>query len=1106
MFRKYALAALVAAFGWACTKKEKNAYQVPADALFRTLDSAQTGIAFRNQLPPDDALNILEYLYYYNGAGVAAGDVNNDGLTDLFFVANRGKNQLYLNKGNFRFENATEKAGVGGFADWKTGVSMADVNGDGWLDIYVCAVGNYKGLEGANELYINQKDGTFAEKAAEYGLDFTGFATQAAFFDYDLDGDLDCYLLNHAVHTSRSYDRVTARDFKNNEAGDYLMRNDGQRFTDVSQQAGIYQAAMGYGLGVSVADLNNDGLPDIYVSNDFHEDDYYYLNNGNGTFTESVKQAFAHLSRFSMGNDIADVNNDGWQDIVTLDMYPEEEKIEKSSGGEDPLDIYLFKLQFGYHHQFSRNCLQINQQGKKFAEVGALAGIAATDWSWAPLLADFDLDGCKDLFITNGIVRRPNDLDYVKFAATDSMMYVKDLTPSLKKKAIELMPEAAYHNFIFAGTDSLRFQDRSEAWGMGAPSLSNGAVYADLDNDGDLDLVTNNIDQTAGIFQNQSRETQKGHYLKIRLSGTKGNRFGLGAKVVLKQQGRLQLQEMQSVRGFLSSVEPSLLFGCSALTTTDTLAVIWPSGKMEILTQVAHDQTLTLREENAQLAANTWPYAPAAEPWLTEATTETALDFVHRENDYYDFFREGLMPFKLSVEGPKMAVGDVNADGLDDFYIGGAKWQAGKLFVQKANGQFVSASQATFAADSTYEDTDALFFDADNDKDLDLYVVTGGNEFYGNMAEQFDRLYINDGQGNFSRRTDALPPMYENKGCVTAADFDRDGDLDLFVGGRVWAYFYGRSPQSYLLVNDGKGRFTDQTDRLAPALRRAGMLTAAVWGDTDRDGDLDLVVTGDWMPPVLYENQSGKLAPKKAFPDRMNGLWQSLHAADVDKDGDLDLLLGNLGLNTKLRKNGHESALKMYVKDIDGNKSTEQIVAYQRPDGEWYPLAFKDELGKQLPAIVNKKYNDYRAFAGQRIEDIFTSTHLDSAEIREVNRFESVWAENNGKGQFTVKPLPLEAQYSKIYAFLPTDLNRDGQTEYLVGGNYSGVSPYQGRYDAFNGLLLEYSPKAKTLVSLPQQAFMNGEVRDLEAVRTAKGLRYLAARNKAEVLVLKPTR
>ncbi len=1094
--------------------------------LFQTLDSTQTGVGFVNKLQPTEKLNILDYLYFYNGGGVSAGDINNDGLIDLYFVSNQGKNKLYLNKGNrdgepFKFEDITAKAGVEGFADWQTGSTMADVNGDGLLDIYVCAVGNFRGQEGSNELYINNGDETFTEKAADYGLDFTGFSTQAAFFDYDHDGDLDCYLLNHAIHTSRSYDRVSARNFRNNESGDYLYENQmitktgkapaGKitRFQNVSERAGIYGAAMGYGLGISVADLNNDGWEDVYISNDFHEDDYYYVNNHDGTFTESVKKAFQHTSRFSMGNDIADVNNDGFPDVVTLDMYPEDETVEKSSLGEDPLDIYTYKLAYGYMNQYSRNCLQFSLSGKKFMDIGAMAGVAATDWSWSPLLADYDNDGIKDLFITNGIVRRPNNLEYVKFAADDSLRYAMETSRSLDERATKLMPEGKVHNYLYRGTPALRFEDKSVAWGFEMPNYSNGSAYADLDNDGDLDLITNNINDPAGLYRNEANTIfPHNTHLTVKLTGDSPNNFGIGAKVILKYgKDSLMVQQLMPTRGFESSVAPELLFGLGKRTIIDSLIVIWPNQRMEVRTKVKTNRSITLKQADAKLDGTNFRYTiPALHPLFADLTTADTIPYKHRENnEYFDFVRESLMPFKVSTEGPHLAVGDVNGDGLEDIYAGGAKWQAGTLLMQQPNGKFSPSVQPDFTKDSTYEDVDAVFFDADGDKDLDIYVVSGGNEFYNKMPEQLDRLYLNDGHGMFSRSVNALPDMFDNKSCVRPVDIDKDGDLDLFVGGRVVGFGYGKSPNSYLLVNDGKGHFSDQTDKLSEGLRKAGMITDAVWVDYDSDKDQDLILAGDWMPIRIFANDNGKLTEVKPITEDetpLNGFYQRVIAADFDHDGDTDLIAGNMGTNTKFRKTP-DSQLRMWVKDVDNNQSTEQIIAYNRGK-EWYPLAFKDELGKQMPSIINKRFTDYISFAGKPLDAVLNDDELKDAEEFTVNQFASVYLENKG-GRFVVHELPMMAQVSKLFALQAIDIDHDGDLDVLGGGNFYGVSTYQGRYDASYGLVLRNDGKGNfvALSSVDSGFLLNGEIRDIRPVHTGQGVLIVVARNNAGLQVFK---
>lgn len=1098
--------------------------------LFETLDSTKTGVGFVNRLVDTPQLNIIDYLYFYNGAGVSAGDINNDGLTDLYFVSNQGPNKLYLNrtkKGEApHFEDISRTARVKGKADWQTGTTMADVNGDGLLDIYVCAVSGFKGgttvtTKGRNELYINNGPGldgipTFSEQAEAYGLAFAGFSTQAAFFDYDHDGDLDCFLLNHAVHSVRSFDKVSARNQPDSLAGDFLFENKGagKPFQDVSAKAGIFQAPMGYGLGVAVADLNNDGWEDIYVSNDFHEDDYLYLNNQRGGFTNVASQRLGHTSRFSMGNDAADINHDGFADLVTLDMYPEDETVEKSSAGEDPLDIYTYKLAYGYMNQYSRNCLQLNQHGQRFAEIGALAGIAATDWSWSPLLADYDLDGQTDLFIANGIVRRPNDLDYVKYVSSDSVQSAMGTSAEALRKAINIMPEGKVHNYLYRGTPELAFQDKSLTWGFDQPNCASGAAYADLDNDGDLDLITNNLNEPAGIYLNQANILYpENTHLSVRLRGSGANTAGVGAKVILrygKGGDSLQSQQLMPTRGFQSSVEPRLSFGLGMRKTIDSLIVIWPSQQMEVRTNVPVNQQLVLKQTDAKLDGRGYVVGGSmgrmASRLFTEEADSTMVPYHHQENlRYLDFSRESLMPFKVSTEGPRLAVGDVNGDGLDDVYAGGARDQPGRLLLQTPSGRFVVSAQAVIAADSVAEDVDALFFDADADRDLDLYVVSGGNEFWKTDPNVQDRLYLNN-SGQFSRST-GLPRLAESKSCARAADIDGDGDLDLFVGGRVVANHYGQTPDSYLLINNGKGVFSIETDQRASGLRQVGMVTDAVWADLNNDRQPDLVVSGDWMTLRIFLNQKGKLAEvDKPFGDvQMSGFWQCLTAADFDNDGDTDLMAGNLGLNTKFRK-GSDGKLRMWVKDVDGNQTTDQIIAYNRPGtgDDWFPVATKDELGKQMPGIISKRYVAYSSIAGKPISEIFAAAELADTDERTVDQFASVYLENtSAKGaspRFAVYPLPLMAQVSKVYALTPFDVDGDGDLDVLGGGNLYGAGTYQGRYDASNGFVL-YNTKGRfTAPSAFDAGFvLNGEIRSIVPTQGQKGQFIMVGRNGGRV-------
>jgi len=1091
-----------------------------AQPLFSKLDPAETGIQFVNDVHDSDSLNILDYIYFYNGGGVAAGDVNNDGLVDLYFSANQGANKLYLNKGACRFEDITEQTQLRGRGNWKTGVTMADVNGDGRLDIYLCVVGHYQTLTGRNQLFINTGNDAagiprFTEQAHAYGLDCEGFNTQATFFDYDRDGDLDAFLVNHSIHSTASYGKADSRQIPDEFSGDKLLRNDslptGRHFTDVSRQAGIYSSSIGYGLNVVAGDLNNDGWDDLYVSNDFHENDYYYLNQGNGTFMERNQQAFGHESRFSMGSDIGDVNNDGWLDIISLDMLPADEAVLKTSAGEDPLDIYQYKLDFGYHHQYARNCLQLNVGGgHAFSDIALLAGVSATDWSWSPLLADFDNDGVQDLFMTNGIQRRPNNMDYIRYTADGYMAVALQTKSSLDQQAIRHMPSGAVHHYLFQGTDSLRFVDRSADWGFGDPTLANGSVSVDLDNDGDLDLVTNVVNGPAGIYRNEAQAKPQNRFIKVQLVGVGANRFGVGAKVVLKHGGRLQLNYQTPTRGFESGSLTAIHFGVGTAETLDTLAVIWPDQQVSLLTNVPTNRQVMVRQQDANQSASflrSNPVLPTTDnglpshPLVTERSPLVSPLFRHRENGFNDFGDQPLLPCQLSTQGPKLAVADIDGDGLDDFYVCGAKGQPGGLYRQTRSGSFVATDEAVFARDTLKEEVNALFFDANGDKAPDLYLVCGGNEQPVHSASLTDRLYLNDGHGHF-KPSRSLPLLQGSKAVATAADLDHDGDLDLFVGGRVVTGQYGVVPTSYLLLNDGKGRFTQAASRLAPGLDRVGMVTDAAWTDLNKDGWDDLVVVGEWMPVTVFQNKNGKLTlqTRNWGLGATSGLWQSLHVADVDHDGDPDVLAGNWGENTKFRASP-AAPMQLYVADLDHNGQLEQILA-QATDGVYYPFAGKEELEKQMPGLIRKQYLTYQSFARQPVASIFKES-LEKAARLTVNTLSSVLLRNDGQGTLRMERLPGSTQYAPVYSFLTDDLNQDGRLDVLAGGNFYGVTPYQGRYDASHGSLLLQTPNGAFVSLLPARSgfAVSGEVRSIKALNTHGGTKiYVIARNNTNLL------
>ncbi len=1093
-----------------------------APTLFELLPPSVTGVTFVNQVPEQDtALNIITFLNYYNGGGVAVGDVDGDGLPDLYFTSNVGPNRLYRNLGNYRFEDITERAGVADPAGWKTGVTMADVNGDGRLDIYVSAM-SYLTMHGHNVLYINNGDGTFSDRTKEYGLDFAGYSTQAVFFDYDGDGDLDMYLLNYSAHSERGQMTHPQREPRHPRAGDRLFRNDGGHFVDVSDQAHIYGGVEGYGLGVVASDVNLDGCPDLYVANDFQENDFLYINNCDGTFTESIARAVGHTSHASMGVDAADYNNDGRPDLMVLDMLPEREDVLKTSANADPWSIEHMKEQAGYYPQYARNTLLLNRGSVggavRFSEIGYLAGVSATDWSWAPLFADLDNDGNKDLFVTNGIYRRPNDLDYLA-AVRDSAIQAalaNGISSGLLRRLTSMMPHIPIAKYAFRNNGDLTFTNMATPWGLAQPGFSNGAAYADLNNSGALDLVVNNLNAPAAIYRNHARDINHNSYLTVVLRGSGANTAGIGAKVIVRQHGTTQLVEQMPARGFQSSVDPRLHFGLGKASRVDSLVVIWPDRRSQVLTDVPVDRTLTLSQADAatpglrpgSVRPRSVRQRSVPPPLFRDEMSRLGLDFQHQENSFYDYGRQPLIPHLLSREGPALATGDVNGDGLDDVYVGGAKWQAGALFIQQRDGTFRRSTQPAFQADSLSEDVAATFFDANGDGHPDLYVVSGGNEFWGDHDALQDRLYLNDGKGNFRRDAAALPRFSETGSCVAVGDWNGDGLPDLFVGRRVVAGKYGVAPRSYLLENDGTGHFRDVTLEKAPALAQAGMVTAATWIDYDHDGRLDLIVTGEWMPVRVFHQENGRLVDRTAQAGLggTEGWWNSVAAVDLNGDGRDDLVLGNLGLNSYLRASPAEPA-RLYVRDFGHNGASEPILTFYK-HGVSYPLAGRDELVGLIPEL-RSRYPSYADFGASRIDDIFPAAELQRATLLEARVFASSVALNNGDGTFTLQPLPVEAQFAPVYAALAGDFDGDGRTDLLLAGNVYGVQPALGRYDASYGLLLSGRGDGRfTAVDMEQSHLViDGEVRHLGLVRRANGGRLIVvARNDARLQILRPLR
>ncbi|MEM9672347.1 MAG: VCBS repeat-containing protein, partial [Bacteroidota bacterium] len=994
------------------------------ETLFTSLSSSETNIEFTNQLEYDRDFNIYTYRNFYNGGGVALGDINQDGLIDIYFTANMQPNRLYLNKGSFQFEDITELAKVAGERAWSTGVSMADVNGDGWIDIYVCNSGDIDGDNKQNELYINNGvDGegnvTFTESSEAYGLADQGYSTHAAFFDYDKDGDLDMYLLNNSYQAIGSFNlRKNERPKRDPVGGDKLFRNDGERFTDVSEEAGIYGSVIGFGLGVTVGDLNQDGWQDIYVSNDFFERDYIYMNNQDGTFTEDLENQMYSISGASMGADMADVNNDGYPDIFVTEMLPSDERRIKTKTTFENWDRYQYNLKNGYYHQFTRNMLQLNvplnNNQLKFSEIGRLAGVHATDWSWGALIADYDNDGYKDIFVANGIYQDLTDQDYIQYISNEETMKLV-IAGDRKvdfKQLIDAIPTERIPNYMFVGNGDYTFTDQAGEWGLKQPSHSNGSAYGDLDNDGDLDLIVNNVNMPAFVYRNNTSDLLGNHYLKVELVGEGENQYAFGAQVRVKVGEQLFYQEQMPVRGFQSTVDHRLHFGLGSLVEIDTLEVTWPNGKVTTLKDIEVDRTLTLHQQDAQNSDS--PTANERKLLFNEVEIQSSL-FVHQENDFVDFDRDRLLFHMLSREGPASTQGDVNGDGLMDMYLGGAKDQTGALLVQQPGGKFTIQSSEAFEQDKVSEDTDALFFDADNDNDLDLYVASGGNEFPTSSSALIDRLYLNDGRGNFTKSDQLLPTSrFESTGVVTAADFDSDGDQDLFVGLRLRPFLYGVPVDGYLLQNDGQGKFQNVTDELAPELKRLGMITDATWSDIDGDEDDDLIVVGEWMPISVFKNENGKLvkSTEAAGLDQSNGWWNTIVSADLDRDGDLDFVVGNHGLNSRF-KASREKPVMMYTNDFDRNGTAEQILTVYN-DSNSYPLVLKHDLVMQMPSL-KKKYLKYASYQEQTIEEIFSPEQMEKAVQSSVYEMATSVLINQGDGKFALVPLPMEAQFSPTY-------------------------------------------------------------------------------------------
>ena len=1040
----------LALIGISCSRVEKK------PTLFEEIAPETSGVHFKNELTFDENFNVFTYRNFYNGGGVALGDVNKDGLIDLYLTANLGQNKLYLNRGNFQFEDVTEQAGVAGSRAWSTGVAMADVNGDGWMDIYVCNSGDVEGDNKQNELFINQGNGTFKEMGEAYGLADQGFSTHAVFFDYDKDGDLDVYLLNNSYQAIGTFNKMqNERPVRDPVGGDKLFRNDGEKFTDVSEEAGIYGSVIGFGLGITIGDINQDSWPDIFISNDFFEKDYLYVNNQDGTFTEALESSMRSVSAASMGADIADLNGDGLMDIFVTDMLPEPPARLKQVTTFESWDKFQFNKTYGYHYQFSRNMLHLNNGDGTFSEVGRLANVEATDWSWGALLFDMDNDGQRDIFVANGIYQDITDLDYLNFI-DDQETKVKIISQNgvNYKALIDPIPITPIPNYAYKNLGNLKFENVADQWGLGKAIHSNGAAYGDLDNDGTLDLVVNNVNATAQLFKNTGKSLQPDHHsIQLQLVGKGKNTGAIGTQILVKAGSQTFYTEQMPNRGFQSSVDPKITIGLGKVTRIDEIKVLWPDGNFTQLLQVPVDQLLTLDWNEAKALPVGTSFFPTLSPAKFIKTSNSGLDFTHQENEYIDFDRDRLTYLMLSTEGPAFAKADVNGDGVDDLYFGGAKTYPGKLYLGKKAGGFTYIPQESFALDALSEDTDALFFDADKDGDADLFVTSGGNESGFGSLDLADRLYLNDGNGNFTKGFHTgLAGVFGSSSVVASLDLNADGALDLVVGGRLVPFTYGAPADSHLWINDGKGNFTEQSTTLAFGLKSLGMVTDAKVLDYDGDGLQDVVFVGDWMAPTFFKNIGNKLEKiTLTGMENLKGWYRTLEVGDFNGDGKPDLAVGNQGYNTRM-KGSNTKPIKMYLNDFDQNGSIEQIFT-QQIDGVSIPYTLKHELERQVPSI-KKKYIRYADYSGQSLENIFSKEVIDRSILQEMNHLESGVLLNQGGGNFAWKPFPIAGQKSWLFAIQVLDINEDGIQDLILAGNLSHVKPELGKYDASFGEVL----------------------------------------------------
>lgn len=1069
------------------------------------MNSKETGIDFRNDVIEDINNNIYAYTNFYNGAGVAVGDINNDGLVDIYFSANNNSVKLYLNKGNFKFKDITRGSGLDSISGWKTGVIMVDINQDGLLDIYVCRSGRTKPKLRSNLLFVNNGDQTFTERAKEFGLNDMGASLQAAFFDFDLDGDLDMYMVNHAVEPIREIFRNFHDDDINTEIGDKLYKNDDGHYSVVEEFIGIKRSKLGDGLGVAIADFNNDNYPDIYVDNDFVGRDYLYFNNGDGTFRERALESMEHITYASMGNDAADIDNDGWQDLIVLDMKNTTNYARKTNMGSMDVEAFNLLVELGGHNQYMRNTLQLNNGNETFSDIAPLAGVSSTDWSWSPLFVDLDNDGYKDLFISNGMRKNTSNQDFDAYKTKSLMEEAKKAKPDYATLVLGLLdsiPTEKVKNLVFRNKNGLIFENYNENWGITETSYSNGSAYADLDNDGDMDLIINNIDQEAHIYRNNASQLNDYHFLKVKLQGNTSNINGIGAKVMVQTGEVKQYIEQYISRGYESSVDYILHFGLGRSSIIDNLTVTWPDGKVSELKNIEADQAIVVDHSTA---VNPSKQVERKELLFSDQTHNYGLAHKHIENDYDDFKKEVLLPHKMSTFGPALAVGDINKDGLDDFFIGGSMGSEGAIYLQNANNSFSKTKQNSIVTDKTHEDMDAEFFDADQDGDLDLYVVSGGNERPVGDENYQDRLYINNGKGIFRRSNSSLPKIYSSGGVVRSYDFDNDGDLDLFVGGRLKPGQYPKADRSYILENRN-GKFTDITAGQSEELLSPGMVTDAIWSDYDGDGIKDLVIVGEWMPITIFKNDNGKLnkLENDVILDNSGGWWFSITEGDVNIDGRMDYIVGNLGQNYKYKaKPGHP--FKLYSKDFDNNGSLDIVLSYYEND-TLYPLRGRSCSSQQIPSI-KKKFKDYNSFGLASLEDIYEPSSLNSSELYEAKTFASSVLLNTTAG-FELNPLPKFAQISAVFGIVFDDFDKDGIDDIVLAGNLYNAEIETPRADAGKGLFLKGDGKGgfTPIRTYDSGLFIPGDVKKLKPINlntpTGNKKGVLAAVNNGKVRIV----